>query len=384
MKRRTNFLTFIAVGLLLLITLYSPNPLRTSAQHLEKTTPGLSPGLTIVEGDIQMPIDLVNEMRSIQKAPGAPRASFKTNLWPNGIVPFEFEATCAPTSTCTNAPESGCVSQARQMIMLNAMAVLEQVSNVDFQQCPNNQCTGNHILIRDSSNDTRAGANNVCENTPANNSFVGMRGNGEQRLNIVNWDWQFVIVHELLHSLGLLHEQSRADRDSYVQINCENLQGGCGPTTDADFGIASQANAFGYYDFDSVMQYDRCAFSIDCPAGASCNCTRNTITVLSPYDKEWQNKIGQRNHLSAMDRTIVSFLYPRPDWCFVNCDYQGGNGPADGSFWRPFASFAAAMANTPEGGTVWILNQFPCQALGIFTKPITVRTVPGITATLGQ
>ena len=35
-----------------------------------------------------------------------------------------------------------------------------------------------------------------------------------------------VIIHELMHALGFLHEQSRNDRDSYVTVNYDNLKEG--------------------------------------------------------------------------------------------------------------------------------------------------------------
>lgn len=34
------------------------------------------------------------------------------------------------------------------------------------------------------------------------------------------------VMHELLHTLGFFHEQSRADRDEYVTIHYDNIESG--------------------------------------------------------------------------------------------------------------------------------------------------------------
>jgi hypothetical protein len=354
-------------------------------------------GYSLIDGDIMMPTWFVESVlrRSDGQRLSAPQATYRTNLWTDGIVWFEFENQCQPTSTCANAPASGCVSAANQTNMTNAMAVLENVANLDFRQCPNNFCDGvtNHIRIRDSTNDTTANTDNTCNNNPRNSSQVGMVGfefAREQTLNIVSWGSQFIIVHELLHALGFYHEQIRPDRNNFVTINCSNVQGGCSGTLfNNNFVTPSDARAYGAYDFDSLMHYGQCDFSIDCPPGSSCNCTNTVITVLAP-NQSWQTLIGQRTHLSELDRAMVSFLYPQPNWRFLDCSYNLSNGVSNGTIHRPYTTLNDALANTPSGGTLWISGPCPPFPTGTYlpspfnNNQITIRAAPNIIATFGN
>jgi hypothetical protein len=303
-------------------------------------------GYMIIDGDILMPISLVEALR--QRPPNSPEATIQTNFWPSGIVPFEFD---------------GNVTTTNQTAMINAMAVLEGVANVDFQQCAGNNCSGNYAHVQSST---------------VNSSPVGMSG-GQQVINIVSWGTQFIIVHELLHCLGFWHEHQRPDRDNFVQINCGNVQGGCnGSTFSVNFPIVSAATAYGYYDFDSVMHYGQCTFAANtCPPNV-------TITVLPPNNAQWQGAIGQRTHLSALDQATVSFIYPYADWRFLDTSYNGSNGSPNGSFLRPYVTFAQAMTNTPVGGTIWLLRTQNIPAVGIHNKQITIRAAPGVIGTLGS
>lgn len=351
----------------------------------QERIPGVPEGYTIIEGDIQMPIEVVNTMRSQARSkPDAPQASFNTRLWPNGIVPFQFQTNCAATSTCANAPQSGCVSAGNQTAMFGAMGEVQRGTNISFRQCADNNCGGAaHILIRDSTNDTTAGANNVCVNASRNNSAVGRQG-GAQTINITSWtgpNSMWIIAHELMHALGIYHEQGRPDRDTYVDVArfCNNVQGGCLSSTYLNnFPIDNGATAYGYYDFDSVMHYGQCSFSINpnCPTtNATFPDGGITIQVREPYRTQWQGAIGQLTHLSELDRLIVSFLYPQPDWRFVDGTYGGQGGKSNGAFLRPYQSLADGISATPVGGVLWI------QPGGYFanslTKSITLRAPLG-------
>lgn len=67
------------------------------------------------------------------------------------------------------------------------------------------------------------------------------------------------ILHEMGHTVGLWHEQSRPDRNSYVSVNYGNLiKGSIGNFSQ----IYDNAQTFGtYFDYASIMEYPAFSFS---------------------------------------------------------------------------------------------------------------------------
>lgn len=64
-------------------------------------------------------------------------------------------------------------------------------------------------------------------------------------------------IHELLHALGVAHEQSRPDRETYVTVHYDRISSaGAG-----QFDIDQRADAARPYDILSVMHYSLTAFS---------------------------------------------------------------------------------------------------------------------------
>ena len=85
-------------------------------------------------------------------------------------------------------------------------------------------------------------------------SSVGRTGS-EQRLSLAaGCVTPGIIIHEFLHALGFYHEQSRPDRDQYIRINFQNIQGG----REHNFRKSDRISSLGVaYDPNSVMHYSK-------------------------------------------------------------------------------------------------------------------------------
>ncbi|KAI5694583.1 hypothetical protein M8J75_001590 [Diaphorina citri] len=101
-------------------------------------------------------------------------------------------------------------------------------------------------------------------------------------------------MHELLHALGLFHEQSRSDRDKFVKINLDNVI----PAFKNNFNKQSLKNTtYKFeYDYDSIMHYGPHFFSAD----------KSKPTIIP---KHTATKMGQRKMLSKTDCLKVNDLY---------------------------------------------------------------------------
>ncbi|XP_027142006.1 meprin A subunit beta isoform X2 [Larimichthys crocea] len=105
-----------------------------------------------------------------------------------------------------------------------------------------------------------------------------------------------IVEHEILHALGLYHEQSRYDRDDYITIMWENINYEYkGNFKKLSPSLTTTFNA--PYDYMSVMHYGKNHFSSN---------SKNTIVTKLP---EYQDRIGQRMEMSPTDVYKLNRLY---------------------------------------------------------------------------
>ncbi|XP_031550235.1 zinc metalloproteinase nas-14-like [Actinia tenebrosa] len=137
---------------------------------------------------------------------------------------------------------------------------------------------------------------------------------GEQNLSLgTRCNTKGIIMHEMMHAVGFWHEQSRPDRNQFVEILWENIQK----------GMESQFNKYKHnkvdnlgftYDYQSIMHYGKKTFS------------RNGLPTIRSLDNP-SMRLGSKDGFSPMDIEKMNALY--------ECSQQESNGWSDWSIFTP-------------------------------------------------
>ncbi|XP_068717986.1 hatching enzyme 1.2-like isoform X1 [Montipora capricornis] len=129
-------------------------------------------------------------------------------------------------------------------------------------------------------------------------SFVGKQG-GNQDISIGNGCERLgTVLHEMMHTLGFIHEQSRPDRDKYVHVFYENIRRGMEHNFQKYSGgqVRRLPANKEFYDYDSCLHYNNHAFSKNFD---------DTIQSLSDPER----RFGQRDFFSTHDILQINDLY---------------------------------------------------------------------------
>jgi len=213
-------------------------------------------GLAIFEGDIIL--GEVAEDGTMLQTQGVGREGdfFR---WPGGVVPYVINSDL---SSSVRARIDSAIEHWHANTNIRLVPRTIQDSFVEFRSHPS-----------------------VCS------SWIGKQGQ-MQVINLAAGCSRGAVIHEIGHAVGLWHEQSREDRDNYVEILWENIQ----PGKEGNFRKhITDGFDIGSYDYGSIMHYNAYAFSKN---------SRPTIR-----SRRAGVFIGQSSGLSAGDKGSVRTLY---------------------------------------------------------------------------
>ncbi|XP_038572752.1 meprin A subunit beta-like [Micropterus salmoides] len=201
-------------------------------------------------------------------------------------------------------------------------------------------------------------------------SYVGNQRMGRQQLSIGEYcDTLDTVEHEFLHALGFWHEQSRADRDDYVNIMWDHIE----PGKENNFKSYNDtvSSALGVpYDYSSVMHYGKTYFSID---------SKPTIVTKIPH---FMDVIGQRMGFSASDITKLNRLYncTKSSTFVDSCDFEEEN--ICGMIQGPGNAKWEQRSSVKGGPQTDFTNMGQCKGKGFFMHFSTASAKPGDRAVL--
>ncbi len=275
---------FCALGCFASFTLIvTPTPLHAQPQSedwnvavLDQILAGVKPGQSLVQvGDMEILVANLTAWRDQLAGGPSPLLAFAGGVptWTGGNVYYTF------SSSGTNA-----VPANLQAAFLDAAAEWATFANLHF--IPRTS-QANYVTVQ------------VLGGLEGGQSAVGMVG-GQQFLSVASNAWnRGTLCHEIGHTLGLVHEHQRSDRDSFVSILTNNIAS----NGLANFVLLTNSINQGAYDFLSVMHYSRNYLSSN-PA------TLDTIITLPAYTN-YINLMGQPGPvvLSDGDRAGVAAVY---------------------------------------------------------------------------
>nr|XP_022306904.1 fibropellin-1-like [Crassostrea virginica] len=207
-----------------------------------------------------------------------------STLWTGGVIPYEIDANTFGTR----------LSQATQLV--NSV-----IANIAATTCVKwrlkTDADTYYVRIK--------GDEGGCW------SYVGnVKFNGGQGLNLGNGCLsEYIVLHELHHAMGGLHEQQRNRRKYFVKINWENIQS----SYNDQYALSQNTKNNEVYDYASILQYHLTAFTSN---------GKDTMTIA---DQDLEYLITNSKYvLSYYDNAEINKEYSCPTAsCTLSCQNEG-------------------------------------------------------------
>lgn len=254
---------------------FAPNALNRSKERVRLLLPGSDQpqevlvekvgDAYVLEGDI-----LVNPIPDPRDGVIFAAAIERDRRWPGGRIPYMIQAGHPAASRVLFA-----INEINRLTNLQLVPLTNEANFVNIVYDPESGCAANVGRIK--------GGVNVI--TLSNNCSTGS------------------IMHEFLHTAGLFHEQSRSDRDQFVEIleaNIEQDRRDQFEKYECDY----EGVDIGPYDYGSIMHYHLFAFNRFEPDDPD----RPSIRILQ--DLPANVTVGQRDGLSDLDIAAINAMYP--------------------------------------------------------------------------
>jgi hypothetical protein len=229
------------------------------------------------EGDMHLPkgFDPTGRTRGVAK--------FGNIKWPNGVIPYDISAI-------TDVNDQKIITDAMRTLMYAVGT--PQANTTSRKACVFFRPRVSTDAVAFKIQYGTGCSANVGYMTTQQLTMTLQKNEGPQQRGCF---YSRIVQHELLHVTGFFHEQSRPDRDDFLEVHLENVE----PAMQHNFNKyawgSTAYNQGAPYDYASIMHYGTTAFS-----------TNGKDTMIP---RKAGATIGDAQQLSPMDIAEVRHLY---------------------------------------------------------------------------